>query len=62
MLLPAVRHSNHDCHLTGFLTKIGDLNPEPMITSLIEMNQIEEKGFKALINYKDTQVKILVRV
>ncbi|KAF4343942.1 alcohol sorbitol dehydrogenase [Fusarium beomiforme] len=40
----------------------GDLNPEPMITSLIEMDQIEEKGFKALINYKDTQVKILVRV
>ncbi|EMT62901.1 Diacetyl reductase [(R)-acetoin forming] [Fusarium odoratissimum] len=40
----------------------GDLNPEPMITSLIEMDQIEEKGFKTLINYKDTQVKILVRV
>ncbi|RKK96457.1 hypothetical protein BFJ68_g14384 [Fusarium oxysporum] len=40
----------------------GDLNPEPMITSLIEMDQIEEKGFKTLINHKDTQVKILVRV
>ncbi|KAF5655270.1 Diacetyl reductase [Fusarium circinatum] len=40
----------------------GDLNPEPMITSLIEMDEIEEKGFKTLINEKDTQVKILVRV
>ncbi|KAI1049587.1 hypothetical protein LB505_008097 [Fusarium chuoi] len=40
----------------------GDLNPEPMITSLIDMEEIEEKGFKTLINYKDTQVKILVRV
>ncbi|KAF5250336.1 hypothetical protein FANTH_4436 [Fusarium anthophilum] len=37
----------------------GDLNPEPMITSLIEMDEIEEKGFKTLINEKDTQVKIL---
>lgn len=33
-----------------------------MITGLIEMDQIEEKGFKALINYKDCHVKILVRV
>ncbi|KLO83439.1 alcohol/sorbitol dehydrogenase [Fusarium fujikuroi] len=40
----------------------GDLKPEPMITSLINMEEIEEKGFKTLINYKDTQVKILVRV
>ncbi|KAF5630054.1 alcohol sorbitol dehydrogenase [Fusarium sp. NRRL 52700] len=40
----------------------GDLNPEPMITSLIEMDEIEEKGFKALINYKDTQVKILLLI
>ncbi|KAI1014373.1 hypothetical protein LB504_012247 [Fusarium proliferatum] len=40
----------------------GDLNPEPMITSLIDMEEIEEKGFKALINYKDTQVKILAQL
>lgn len=33
-----------------------------MITSLINMEEIEEKGFKTLINCKDTQVKILVRV
>jgi hypothetical protein len=33
-----------------------------MITSLIEMEDIEEKGLEALINHKDTQVKILVRV
>lgn len=62
MLLRVVRHSNYDCHLTDLLIKIGDLNPEPMITSLIEMDQIEENGFKALINYKDTHVKIMVRV
>ena len=33
-----------------------------MITSKIKMNEIEEKGFKALIENKDSQVKILVEV
>ncbi|KAF5692408.1 alcohol sorbitol dehydrogenase [Fusarium denticulatum] len=37
----------------------GDLKPEPMITSLIEMEDIEEKGLKALINHKDRQVYIV---
>lgn len=33
-----------------------------MITSCIEMDELEEKGFQALINDKDSQVKIIVRV
>ena len=33
-----------------------------MITRKIRMNEVEENGFKALINDKDNQVKILVEV
>ena len=38
------------------------MKPEPMITRKIKMHEIEEKGFKALIEDKDNQVKILVEV
>lgn len=41
---------------------IGTLRPEPMITGVIEMDEVEEKGFKALIEEKDKNVKILVKV
>lgn len=41
---------------------IGQLKPEPMITRKIRMDEIEEKGFKALIEEKDKHVKILVEV
>ncbi|KAL8731168.1 MAG: hypothetical protein Q9166_003575 [cf. Caloplaca sp. 2 TL-2023] len=40
----------------------GILKPEPMITGKIQMNEVEEKGFKALIEEKDKHVKILVEV
>ncbi|KAL8857482.1 MAG: hypothetical protein Q9178_005976 [Gyalolechia marmorata] len=40
----------------------GNLKPEPMITGKIQMDEIEEKGFKALIEEKDKHVKILVEV
>ncbi|KAL8806064.1 MAG: hypothetical protein Q9182_001596 [Xanthomendoza sp. 2 TL-2023] len=40
----------------------GTLMPEPMITGRIQMDEIEEKGFKALIEEKDRHVKILVEV
>lgn len=33
-----------------------------MITGKIRMDEIEEKGFKALIEEKDKHVKILVEV
>ena len=33
-----------------------------MITRKIKMSEIEEKGFKALINDKDNHVKILVDI
>lgn len=33
-----------------------------MITRKIKMNEIEEHGFKALIENKDSHVKILVEV
>lgn len=33
-----------------------------MITRKIQMDEIEEKGFKALIEEKDKHVKVLVEV
>ena len=38
------------------------MKPEPMITRKIKMDEVEEKGFKALIEDKDNHVKILVEV
>lgn len=49
---------NMDCTLT----KIGKLTPEAMITRKIKLDEVEEKGFKALINDKDNHVKILVDI
>ncbi|KAH8588873.1 chaperonin 10-like protein [Bisporella sp. PMI_857] len=40
----------------------GKLDPRPMITSVIQMEEIEEKGFKALLSERLKHVKILVRV
>ena len=41
---------------------LGRLQPAPMITSKIQMDEVEEKGFKMLVNDKDNHVKILVEV
>lgn len=46
----------------GLLTRIGQLTPEKMITRKIKMDEVEEKGFDALINDKDNHVKILVDI
>ncbi|KAL2837183.1 chaperonin 10-like protein [Aspergillus pseudoustus] len=40
----------------------GKINPRPMITSKIRMEDVEEKGFKALVNEKDKHVKILIDI
>ena len=40
----------------------GKLNPRPMITSTIPMEEVVEKGFKALISGSGEHVKILVDV
>ncbi|KAL2829266.1 chaperonin 10-like protein [Aspergillus cavernicola] len=40
----------------------GKINPEPMITSKIRMEEVEEKGFKALISERDKHVKILIDI
>ncbi|KAL1863526.1 hypothetical protein Plec18167_000619 [Paecilomyces lecythidis] len=40
----------------------GKLDPSPMITSKIRMEDVEDKGFKALIEEKDRHVKILVDI
>ncbi len=44
------------------LTRTGKLTPEAMITRKIKLDEVEEKGFKALINDKDNHVKILVDI
>lgn len=36
------------------------MKPDGMITKKIKMDEIVDEGFKALINDKDNQVKILV--
>ena len=33
-----------------------------MITKKIQMDEVEEEGYKALINDKDNQVKVLVEI
>lgn len=45
-----------DCATTG------RLNPSAMITSKIRLEDVEEKGFKALIEGRDQHVKILVDI
>jgi threonine dehydrogenase-like Zn-dependent dehydrogenase len=40
----------------------GSMNPGAMITSRIKMTEVEERGFRGLIDDKDNQVKILVEV
>ncbi|ERF68283.1 hypothetical protein EPUS_02739 [Endocarpon pusillum Z07020] len=40
----------------------GKLTPEAMITRKIKLDEVEEKGFNALINDKDNHVKILVDI
>ncbi|KAJ0414912.1 chaperonin 10-like protein [Aspergillus carlsbadensis] len=40
----------------------GKIDPRPMITSKIRMEDVEEKGFKALVNEKDKHVKILIDI
>lgn len=42
--------------------KAGKLTPEAMITRKIKLTEVEEKGFKTLVNDKDNHVKILVEV
>ncbi|KAL9602497.1 MAG: hypothetical protein Q9219_001791 [cf. Caloplaca sp. 3 TL-2023] len=55
-------------YVTGDFRKVldamaaGTLQPESMITGIIQMNEVEEKGFRALIEEKDKNVKILVEV
>jgi threonine dehydrogenase-like Zn-dependent dehydrogenase len=48
--------------MTFSLTSTGQLTPEAMITRKIKMNEVVEKGFKALINDKDNHVKILIDI
>ncbi|KAL4867158.1 hypothetical protein BDV12DRAFT_123895 [Aspergillus spectabilis] len=40
----------------------GKINPRPMITSKIRMEDVEEKGFKALVNERDKHLKILIDI
>lgn len=41
---------------------IGKLQPSKMITSVIQLEDLVEGGIKALINDKESHVKILVEV
>lgn len=39
---------------------LGKMEPEHMISAKISLKDVEEQGFKALINDKDTHCKILI--
>lgn len=41
---------------------LGRLKPESMITKKIKMNEVEEEGYKTLINNKDAHVKVLIEI
>ena len=41
---------------------VGSLKPETMITKKIRMEEVEEEGYKTLINDKDNQVKVLIEI
>lgn len=43
-------------------TSLGLLKPAMMITRKIKMEEIEEKGYQALIHDKGNHVKILVEI
>ena len=40
----------------------GKMAPKAMITKTIKLDQVAEEGFKALVEDKENQVKILVDV
>ncbi|CAF9932985.1 MAG: hypothetical protein HETSPECPRED_008508 [Heterodermia speciosa] len=40
----------------------GSLKPETMITKKIKMEEVEEEGYKTLINDKENQVKVLIEI
>lgn len=39
----------------------GKIKPEGMITKVLNMHEVD-KGFKALVDDKDNQVKILIKI
>lgn len=41
---------------------VGKMEPEGMITSKIKLNEVEDKGYRSLIDDKDNHVKILIDV
>lgn len=43
------------------LVSDGRINPEPLITGKISINDIVEKGFEELVNHKEENVKIIVK-
>jgi hypothetical protein len=48
--------------LTSCFFGVGDIKPSSMITSKIRMEEVDEKGFRALIEERDKHVKILVDI
>lgn len=43
-------------------TSVGAMKPEGMITKKIRIDQVEEEGYKTLINDKTNHVKILIEM
>lgn len=48
--------------LLGDDSTAGAMKPEGMITKKIRINEVEEEGYKTLINDKNNHVKILIQM
>ena len=60
LTLPVVTYIDGDFEAVIDAVRSGKLKPEGMITKKIRPDQVAEEGFKALVEDKDNQVKILV--
>lgn len=57
-----VTYVNGDFQAVIDAISAGKITPYKMITKRIRLDEVEEEGFKTLINDKDNQVKVLVEV
>lgn len=59
--LLAVTYTEGDFEAVIDAIATGKIKPEGMITKVLNMHEVDE-GFKALVDDKDNQVKILIKI
>ena len=58
--MPVITYLAEDFDAVIKAVHSGDLKPRGMVTKVIRPDEVAEEGFKALVEDKDNQVKILV--